>query len=341
MILAGGAAAAAILAGCGGAQQDTAQRPEVPVRVQVLAPFDGAVTKTYTGALEGQNQAAIYTKIAEAVESVLVREGGRVQAGQVLVKLDRTGSMSNYQQALSVYRNAEKNYTKMKTLYGQGAVSEMQYDAARTEYEVAQASFEAARRLVEIQSPISGIVTSVNVRRGDYLAQGQMVATVAATERLRVRFQVKATDVGLVQVGDTVRVTAETAAESLPGVVAAVAQSADPASRAFEVEALVANAGESSFRPGMFVRVELVMERLQGVLGVPPSAVVALSSGAVVYVVENGLARRRPVTLGTEAGGRVIVSEGLRPGDSVIVLGQSYLDDSAAIRVTDVEKGAR
>ncbi len=337
-------AVTAVMASCnGGQQQAEAERPAVPVRVQVIVPFNENLTKTYTGVLEGQNQAVMYAKVAEAVDSVLVREGDRVSAGQVLVKLDREGPTSNLRQAESVYRNAEKNYNKMKVLFEQGAIAETQFDAAETDYEVARASYESARQLVEIQSPIKGTVTSVNVRRGDFLQQGQVVATVAATDRLRVRFDVKTSDMNLVQLGDTVRVVSETVNEALPGVVTAVAQSADPVSRAFEVEAIVANTGsgnDTAFRPGMFVRVLLIMQRLENVVGVPQDAVIALANGSAVYVVDDGVAFRRMVSLGAEAGGRVVVEEGLQPGDTVVTLGQSYLDDSTAVRITDVEKGA-
>ena len=334
-------AATVFAAGCSGGNEElTGERPAVPVRVEVLQPLDQNVVKTYTGSLEGQNQAVLYAKIAEAVEAVRVREGDAVKTGQVLVQLDKDGPTSNYQQALSVYQNAEKNYRKMKYLYEEGAVSESQFDAAETDFEVARASFESARRLVEIQSPIDGTVTSVAVRRGDYLTQGSHVATVAATDRLRVKFDVKTADIALLNEGDSVLVVSEDVDRTALGVVSAVAQSADPFTRSFQVEALVDNF-ERHFRPGMFVKVQLVVQRLVDVLTVMRDAVVSLSDGDAVYIVDNGMAFRRTVTLGADLQGRVVVESGLDPGDSVVTLGQSYLDDSTKVRITDVKKGAR
>jgi RND family efflux transporter MFP subunit len=227
----------------------------------------------------------------------------------------------------------------MKYLYEEGAVSESQYDAVRTDYEVSRASFESARRLVEIQSPIDGTVTAVNVRRGDYLSQGQQVATVALTNRLRVKFDVKSSDIHLIDVGDTVNVTREGVAKGKRGVVSSVAESADPFTRSFEVEALIDNT-DGSFRPGMFVQVELIVERLRDVLAVPRDAVIELENGTAVFVVEQGRAFRRPVTLGLELRGQVVIESGVQRGDSVVTLGQTYLDDSLQVRITDVEKGA-
>ncbi len=325
------------LTGCGNESENAVtERPAVPVRVQVIAPADEQVTKTYTGSLEGERQAVLYAKIAEAVEDVKVKEGQEVMTGQVVVTLDKTGPSSNFVQSESVYKNAEKLYNKMKYLYEQGAVSETQYDGAQTDYEVARARFEAARQLVEIQSPIDGTVTAVNVRKGDNLNQGDVVATVATTRNLRVRFDVKAADVHLLNVGDTVNVTSESVGRSAPGVVKSVSQSADPFTRSFEMEALIDNT-DHAFRPGLFVRVELTVESLKNVLAVPRASVLATSEGDIVYVVSNGKVTQKPVVLGVELAGKVVVDSGLAPGDSLVTLGQNYLDQNAKVNVTTVD----
>jgi len=332
--------AAIAISGCGKKDEDVVgERPAVPVRVRIVAPADERVTKTYTGSLEGERQAVLNSKIAEAVAEIRVKEGDEVKAGQVLVTLDKSGPVSAYAQTESVYKNAEKTYNKMKYLFEQGAVSEIQYDGARTDFEVARANFEVARQLVEIQSPIDGTVTSIAVRRGDNLSQGQVVATVATTQRLRVRFEVKSGDVHLMKVGDTVHVTSESANRTAAGVVRSVAQSADPFTRAFEVEAMFDNA-DHAFRPGTFVRIELTVESLKDVLAIPRASVLATSDGNIVYVVSNGAVARKMIELGMEMEGKVVVESGLVPGDTLVTLGQNYLDQDTKVNVTAVDTGA-
>jgi len=339
-VIAAGAAiaiGALALTGCGNESENAVtERPAVPVRVQIIEPADEQVTKTYTGSLEGERQAMLYAKIAEAVEDVKVKEGQEVKTGQVLVTLDKTGPSSKFVQTESEFKNAEKMYNKMKYLFEQGAVSETEYDDARTRYEVARAGFDAARQLVEIQSPIDGTVTSVSVRNGDNLNQGDVVATVATTRHLRVRFNVKAGDVHLLDVGDTVNVTSESVGRTAPGVVKSVAQSADPFTRSFEIEALIDNA-DHAFRPGLFVRVELTVESLDNVIAIPRASVLAMSDGDIVYVVGNGTVTRQKVVLGVELAGKVVVDSGLSPGDSLVTLGQNYLDQNVKVNVTSVD----
>ncbi len=308
------------------------------IKVTVVELSDEEIVKTYTGTLEGEKQAVIYAKIAEAVEAVHVREGQRIKTDQVLISLDKSGPSSRYQEALSLYRNAEKNYKKMEFLFGEGAVSESQFDAAKTQYEVTKAGFEAAAQLVEIHSPIDGIVTSLKISKGDFLGPGQELATVATVDRLRVKFGVNAADIGSMTPGTLVTVSSADATRTAEGTVLSVARSADPVTRTFQVEVVFDNS-EGMFRPGVFIRINIPLEQLTGVVVVPRQAVIARRGGEVVFVVSNGIAQERAVTTGADLGGRIVVTSGLDVGDTLVTLGQDYLQDGVEVNITDIVEG--
>lgn len=329
-----------LLSSCGQEEVVPTGQRAVPVEGMVVGTSDARLARTFTGSVEGERQANIYAKIAEAVERVQVEEGDRVSAGQVLISLDKTGPTSNYRSAESVYKNSRKQYEKMKYLYEEGAVSESQFDAARTDYEVAKANFEAAARLVEVTSPIDGVVTRLEVSPGDYLNQGQKLATVASIEKLRVKFSVNSRDIQYIDVGDTVMVEADELGQSVSGRVVRVSRSADPVTRAFQVEVLFDNEN-GRFRPGMFVRVSIILEQLENVIIIPRKSVVTLDNEEVVFTVSDTLAHRQVVSLGPGLDGRVVIESGLSPGDTVVTIGQTYLDDGYQVRITDVEKAPR
>jgi RND family efflux transporter MFP subunit len=312
----------------------------VSVNAVVVHPSSHTITNSFTGTLEGEQQSDIYARIAEAVERVLVREGEQVKEGQVLIALDKSGPTSNYRHAESIYLNAEKNYRKMEFLFKEGAVSESQYDAARTEYEVSKANYEAASRLVEVRSPVTGVVTSLDVARGDYLHNGQKLATIASLDRLRVTLGVNARDVSAVREGDTVFVSSSEIAASLPGEVVAVARSADPVTRAFDVEVSVANK-RALLHPGMFVRVSLVLDRLNDVVVAPHEAVVELDNVPTVFVINDGVAHKRPITPAAEIEAGVVISDGLQVGDTLVTLGQTYLDEGFDVKIIELESNPR
>jgi membrane fusion protein (multidrug efflux system) len=307
-----------------GSNQDTfeKERPIVAVKVTVVELSDEEIVKTYTGTLEGEKQAVIYAKISEAVKAVHVREGQRVQADQVLISLDKSGPSSRYQEALSLYRNAEKNYKKMDYLFGEGAVSESQFDAAKTEYEVTKA----------------GLVTSLKVSKGDFLGPGQELTTVATVDRLRVKFGVNAADIGSVAPGTVVTVSSGGATQTVEGIVQSVARSADPVTRTFQVEAILDNS-DGALKPGIFVRIDLSLEGLTGVVVIPRQAVIARRWGEATFVVSNGIAHETVVKTGADLDGRIVVVSGLSSGDTVVTLGQDYLQEGTKVNITEVLEG--
>ncbi|MEW6050585.1 MAG: efflux RND transporter periplasmic adaptor subunit [Candidatus Zixiibacteriota bacterium] len=320
------------LTSCSRNEQLTTLERTVAVRAEVVRISTEDMVKTFTGSIEGERQAVLYAKLAEAVDKVHVREGQTVQTDQVIISLDKLGPSSRYNETISLYQNAEKNFAKMEYLFKEGAISESEFDQAKTGYEVARANFDAVKRLVDITSPIEGTVTSIPVSPGDFVQVGQKVATVATIRNLRIKFGVNADDIRFISVGADVTVISDALSQTGHGKVVSVAESADPFSRAFQVEALIDNQ-ERLFKPGMFVKVNIVQKRLEHVIAIPRVAVVTLDDRTVAFTVQNGTARRQDVVLGEDLDGRVVVTSGLTAGDTLVTLGQTYLEDGFKVTV--------
>ncbi|MEW5795421.1 MAG: efflux RND transporter periplasmic adaptor subunit [Candidatus Zixiibacteriota bacterium] len=325
------------LAACSGENQSANNTERVvAVKAMLVQPSDRQLTRTYTGSLEGERQAVLYARLPEAVQEIVSATGRRVKADDIILTLDKYGPSSSYPQAYSVFENARKNFDKMKYLYAQGAISESQHDASRTEFEVTEAQFNSVRRMLELHTPIAGVVTAINVSPGDLVQVGQPLATVATIDRLRVKFAVNSDDIAFVKDGDQIIVRSEGADTPATGQVVRVATSADPDTRSFPVEAIIDNS-DGRFNPGMFVHVHYVLQNLSGVIAVPRKAVLTLDNQASVFVVSDKRAELRPVTLGSELSGQVVVTSGLLAGDTLVTLGQDYLENGVALNVTAVE----
>jgi membrane fusion protein (multidrug efflux system) len=331
---------ALLAASCGTKQQAAVVERTTAVRVQVIQPTNEDVVRSFTGSLEGERQAFLYAKLAEAVDKIHVREGAAVKAEQTIISLDKFGPSSRYNEAKSVVANAEKTINKMDYLFKEGAISESQHDEARTAYEVAKANFDAAARLVDITSPISGTVTKIDVSAGDFVQAGQRLATVATVDHLRIKFGVNADVMDYFKAGVEVTVTSDLVSQTGHGKVVSVSESADPVTRAFQVEALIDNA-DGNFRPGMFVKVNVIQAHLENVLAIPRSAVVSLEDKNVVFIAANGVASRREVTLGQDLDGRIIIDSGIQAGDSLVTLGQTYLEDGSRITISSAGEAGK
>jgi len=308
----------------------------ISIRALVLKTSSIDVVKSYAGSLEGEKQAILYSKIAEAVKSVNVSVGQNVIENQVLIDLDASGPSSRLQETYSLYKNSEKNYNKMEFLFKEGAVSETDFDAAKTDYEVKKANYESASKLVKIETPIDGIVTFLGVSSGDFVQVGQKLAEVASSDKIRIKFGVNASEIDHINVGDAISIRRETVSGKISGKVISVASSADQQTRDFEVEGLIENKN-SVFKPGMFVDVDHTQKRLNNVILIPRQAVIENNNKNIVFLISNGIAVSREIVLGEDINGLVVVNSGLNINDTLVTLGQSYLDDSVNVNITSLD----
>lgn len=309
----------------------------VAVKGLILHTSDRQVTKSYTGSLQGEQQAVIRARLSEAVREVHVTEGDEIKASTIVVSLDRYGPSSNYTQTNAVYLNAKKNHEQLKFLFDEGAVSESRFDAARTEYKVAEAELAAVTRRIDIESPIAGRVTSVDVSPGDITQVGQAVVTVASTDRLRVKFVVNADYVKTLKAGAEVLISSDAVGATATGTITTVSTSANKDSRSFPVEALMDNSG-GLFHPGMYVHVDYIIDRLAGVLVVPREAVLNIDGQPTVFKSVGGRAVMTSVTLGAVLQGDVIVLAGIGAFDTLITIGQEYLEDGLLLNMTELQE---
>ena len=224
-------------------------------------------------------------------------------------------------------------------------------DAAAAQVEVARARVEGARSQIRegeltlgdtsLRSPMDAVVLKRRIELGSLVGAGAVGFVVADIRSVKAVFGVPDMVVAGLRLGQPLAVT--TAAlpdEMFNGRITAIAPSADPASRVFDVEVTIDNRS-GRLRPGMIGGVLVgggASPRVQAVL--PLSAVVRPAAGAdgyAVFVVEEQggrqTARLRRVKLGDAVGNRIAVNDGVRTGERVIVAGASLATDGEAVQI--------
>jgi RND family efflux transporter MFP subunit len=325
-----------LIAGCGEKKKNQNVVQKIAVEIAPVERGDITVVKTYSGTLEGARQSKLYASIPERVVELPVSEGQFVKKGDPIIKLDRLGVNSRYNQAFAYYQNSKDNYEKMRRLYDQQAVSEMDYKSAKTAYEVAEADFNAARGAVELSSPIDGIVTDITVNLGQQAPLGVPIATVASTGKMRVTIYVGASEINTLKVGQEAKVTID----SNDPIIASIterASSADPETRLFRVELEMDNSN-GVLKPGMFARAQIVVNNLTQVLNVNNNALFSEEGIAKVYIVKNDTAYARSVEIGLGDGHKTQVISGLDQGQQVIVTGKDVVRDKTPVTISGQEK---
>ena len=308
----------------------------ISVETQKVEVKELSISKTFSGTLEGEEQANIIGKISERIMKINVKVGDYVKAGTILFELDKGGAQSQFYQAQAAYLNAQKNFERMQNLLKEGAVSQQSFDAVETQYEVAKANFDAAKSTVEITSPLSGIVTAISVNIGD-LANPQIpMATVANIGRMKAKFNVGESDVPSIYVGQDAQIFSELNPDVVQsGKIFQISKSANIQSRTFEMQAMFSNTSDKWFKPGMFCRVTVNMKSGKNTIVIPYSAIVKINDADGVYVLDGDKSYFKAVTMGLTDGKSVEILSGLKAGEEIVTIGMNNLKDGTVVVITN------
>jgi HlyD family secretion protein len=207
---------------------------------------------------------------------------------------------------------------------------------AEAEYRRAAATVERLAdeiRRMRIVAPITGFLVRKRVEIGGWVRAGDAVAELIALDPVYVVGPVGEREVGRLARGARARVTVDAyPGRTFGGEVAYVVPQADLQTRSFPVKVRVRN-GDHLLKSGMFARVALGIPANRRAIHVPKDAVLRRDGGAVVFVVEDGVARARAVQTGLASGETLEILDGaLAPGQEVVVVGNDMLRDGARVR---------
>lgn len=315
----------------------------IPVDVIEVRAIDLEEWRAFAGIAQGLEQVDLTADFRTRVTAVHTAVGDQVTAGEVLVSLDSydpVRAQINLETARSQYETARADSQRIEELFKSGAASQQDLDHARAQCQAARALFLTARRAVEIDTPVAGTVTAVNVEPGDIASKGATMITVAALDRMRIPLELSGAEHARVAVGQPVRLQLDGASsgEYLYGDVHKVAISADPVSRLFPVELIVENPAQR-LRPGALVTPEIRVAAAEQQLAVPTIALVERNGAEILFVLPatstDHRVVARPVRRGIDNGALVAVENDLAPGDRVVVWGQNQLADGSKVKIID------
>jgi membrane fusion protein (multidrug efflux system) len=216
-------------------------------------------------------------------------------------------------------------------------------DEARAALQAAQADIELAQARLQkatLKAPLSGIVGLRSVSVGAYVTPGERIVELADVDPVKVDFRVQELALSELRRGQPIRVTVDALpGKAFDGEIDAIDPIVDVAGRAIRLRARIPNPrGELS--PGLFARVQIVVERREGALLVPESAVFAEGTGRFVYRVREGRAALTAVELGQRRPGQVEIRKGLGRDDVVVTAGHQQLRDGTPVDVLKAGGGA-
>lgn len=311
--------------------RDTAVNTIAPER-QTLADILEAV-----GTTTARDAVNITSEVDGRVVELRFAEGDRVEEGEVLLVLDERQARADLAVAQARHEDARDKFARAERLRPTNNISEAEFDERRSQMRVAEAELEAARtRLANrrVEAPFTGTLGLRDVSRGAYLRAGDVITTLDTIEQLDLNFSVPERFIGRLELGQTVQGRTDALpGEVFKGEVRELDSRVDQRSRSLAVRAFLDNS-ERLLRPGQFLNVNLRLGEREALM-VPEQAVLAQGNEHYLYVVEDGKAQRRNLTLGERRPGTVEIRDGLDEHDRVIITGLGRLGDGDAVRVLE------
>lgn len=326
------------LVSCGQPESPQKQAPPPAVSVERVEPHTFTRSIELTGSVEPTQVATLSSPAEGPVLDCAIREGDEVAAGQILLRIGRDASAVATLSAAREELDRQKNeFERIRALVNQKAIAAEQLDAARSNLENARAGLARAQQVssdYDVRAPWSGLVSRLHIADGKYVAPRAPLVDLFDSSSLVLRFQVPERYALAVAEGDEL----EARFDAIPGqshhlkIVRAYPE-LDRRLRQRTFEASLPP-DTDEFKPGFFARIQIDLERIENALTVPAVAVTRNSQDQPqVYTVVKGEAVAKDIEIGFEQGGRVLILDGLAPGDAVIVRGVERIRDGTTVRI--------
>jgi len=321
-----------------------------PVAVNVTVPRRADVHRfvTLPGMVKANQQATLYAKVAGYLTSLAVDKGDAVKAGQSLGEIEVPELVADRIKHQAELEVAKAEFERLSGAHRQlpDLVTPQALDEARGRFGIAQATLERTDTLLRyarLTAPFSGVVTMRHVDPGAFIpaatggsaAQSAAIVTIADFDTVRVQVPVPAGEALRIQAGQPVKVTVPGLPEkTFTGTISRHSQALDEESQTLLAEASLPNP-DRHLRPGMFATVRIGVELHADALTIPVAALVMEKANAFAFIATEGRARKTAVKTGFNDGARVEVLDGLKGGESVILVGRMTLADGAPITATE------
>ncbi|MCF8011550.1 MAG: efflux RND transporter periplasmic adaptor subunit [Clostridiales bacterium] len=343
--------------GCGGKEE--AGTPEEKSKIDVTYVKVGAAgTADFTnslslpGVLKPYKKVVITSSVNGTVDSVHADIGDRVQAGELLCKLDDSTFSIQHDQAKTAlnlqqisFDDAEKNYQRRKQLYEKDVISKVEFEAAEKQYKMAEEqlknaeySYDLATKNLNdtsITSPIKGTVGFKDVSTGENIGPSRPLFKVVRTNPMYIETGVAEKNIGDIKKGQTVLINVDSiGGKQLEGKVTHIGPVPGQQNNTYPIKILVQNDGR--LKPGMVAVINVVIAEHKDALVVPQKAIINENNKDYVFIVENGKAVKKEVKTGLTKPGVSVdrvceIIEGLEKGEKVVFVGNDGLKDGSPV----------
>ena len=288
------------------------------------------------GTTSANESAHISATITEKVVAIHFEDGQLVRAGQLLVTLKQDEEKAQRAAALEQLAEHKREYKRLRTLAQEDVIPQREYDERLTLVNIARQRIKEIEARISdrtIRAPFDGVLGLRRVSVGTLVEPGDVITTIDDLVRIKLDFSIPATYLSQIREGSVIHAySAGWDNERFEGTVATIGTRIDPETRSVVIRAIIANR-EMRLRPGMLMTVAL-LNRQREALMVPEESLVPVQRRHYVLAVDQDLrVERKQVLIGHRQPGMVEITEGLLPGDRIIVRGTTRVRSGQQVSI--------
>lgn len=311
---------------------------QIPVVVQAVAYQPMEKTVLFGGLLTPSDQVGIMGGGAGSrLERILIEVGDRVTKGQTVAVMDHRDLELNAANLEIQISQAQLNLERNRALEETGAATRVQIEQMEDQIkqlEIQRENLALQQERLVVSAPIGGIVDTIVATEGQLASAQTVIGTIVNIDTLEFKVDVGENYIQGVKQGDVLQVRIPSMSDRIVEArIKSVPPNINPATKAFAVVMEIDNA-DNELKGGLYAETSLIVERRDNVITVPQYALLEIDQSRIVYVAEDGVARRREVEVGLTLGDVAEIVSGLNEGEQVVVEGQYSLADGAAVLVT-------
>lgn len=305
----------------------------IAVGIMNIDTTEGVIQNSYPGYLEEGQSVDLAFKYGGLLEQIYVKEGSRVTKGQRLAKVSSPTLENSLRSAQATLEQAQDAYNRLKKVHDNGSLPDIKWKEMEANLEKAQAAYDLAFAMIaenDLTAPFSGTVSAVNVEVGENIPPLRPVVSLINTDKMSVKITVPENEIAAIHTGDPAKIVIPALNDRhYSGQVTEKGMTASLLTHSYPVKVLVDNP-DKDLASGMIAKVMLKADVNSAII-IPANAILINKDGKFVWVVENERATRRMIQISGYSGTGVIVSEGLKGGDQVIVEGYQKVSEGMKV----------
>ncbi len=312
------------------------ERPPVNTVLFQLAPTTIRDRINLPGYIEPWTKLELMAKVGGSIAEVLVTEGQDVKKGETLARIEDNDYQIVLKRAKAAYKLAKSEYERDKAVYAKGVIPTAELDLKETTMLTAKADMDNAELMLSrctIISPMDGIISRLDAKIGLFLSMGDPIAEMLHIERVKAVIGIPESDISAIRKLHEVDLTLKALDDLVvKGKKHFLSSSSDTLARLYRLE-LELNNESGDILPGMFVRANVIKRTQDNAIAIPFYSVVSRNSQQYVFIEEDGVAKKRPVTLGIMENWMVEVTDGLDSGEKLLIEGHRDVENDQKIKV--------